>query len=235
MNNVEAQILDYYKKVKIANKEATKKEVFKDLLNRLYAKDNDILKIIDKITLGAEQTIFNIPRKDVFHRGSADSLYNKIIIEFENNLKVSGKHAKEQLAGYLLGQFNEGEGYNFTLIASDFITWKVYAIVGMGDFDWSQVFNYVDSIWGSQGVPANEVSSAVLYFYPNSTPYTGPTEGGMMNGAFMWYPTSDSTGHAVNGFYYDANAGYIVYSDDQNNTTGIVSKDSVELVIYPNK
>lgn len=127
MKNTETQILNYYQKVKSANKEATKKEAFKDLLNRLYANDKDILQIIDKITLGAEKTILYILRKDVFHRGSADSLYNKIIIEFENNLKVSGKHAKEQLAGYLLGQFNEGEGYNFTLIASDFINWKVYS------------------------------------------------------------------------------------------------------------
>ncbi len=61
------------------------------------------------------------------HRGSADTLYNKIIIEFENNLKASLKHAKEQLAGYLLGQFKSGEGYNFTLIASDCITWKVFS------------------------------------------------------------------------------------------------------------
>jgi len=120
-------IIQYYNKVKSANKELTKKEAFKDLLNRLYANDKDIEQIIDKITLGAETSILNIPRKDKIHRGSADTLYNKIIIEFENNLKVSGAHAKEQLAGYLLGQFNSGEGYNFTLIASDFIDWKIYA------------------------------------------------------------------------------------------------------------
>ena len=120
-------ILKYFNKVKSANKELTKKEAFKDLLNRLYANDKDIEQIIDKITLGAETSILNIPRKDKIHRGSADTLYNKIIIEFENNLKVSGTHAKEQLAGYLLGQFNSGEGYNFTLIASDFIDWKIYA------------------------------------------------------------------------------------------------------------
>jgi hypothetical protein len=120
-------ILKYYNKVKAANKELTKKEAFKDLLNRLYANDKDIEQIIDKITLGAETSILNIPRKDKIHRGSADTLYNKIIIEFENNLKVSGAHAKEQLAGYLLGQFNSGEGYNFTLISSDFINWKIYA------------------------------------------------------------------------------------------------------------
>src|ERR1035437_4105535 len=117
----------YLLKIKSANKEYTKKEIFKDLLNRLYSGDKEIKSIIDKISVGAESTILNIPRQDKLHRGSADTLYNKIIIEFENDLKVSLKHAKEQLAGYLLGQFNSGEGYNFTLIVSDCITWKVFA------------------------------------------------------------------------------------------------------------
>src|SRR3972149_8736746 len=120
-------IKEYLKKVKNANKEAAKKEAFKDLLNRLYSGDKEILSLIDKITLGAEKTIVNIPRKDKLHRGSADTLYNKIIIEYENNLKISLDHAKEQLAGYLLGQLRLSEGYNFTLIASDFINWKVFA------------------------------------------------------------------------------------------------------------
>lgn len=120
-------ILAYLAKVKAANKEAVKKEAFKDLLNRLYADNPETGKIIDAITMGAEKAVFDIPRKDKLHRGSADTLYNKIIIEFENNLRLTEKHAAEQLAGYLLSQFNIGEGYNFTLIASDCITWKVYA------------------------------------------------------------------------------------------------------------
>ena len=120
-------ILEYYNKVKSANKEHTKKEAFKDLLNRLYTGDKEILKLIDKITLGAESTIVNIPRKDKLHKGSADTLYNKVLIEFENNLSTTLNHAKEQLAGYLLGLLKSGEGYNFTLIASDFINWKIFA------------------------------------------------------------------------------------------------------------
>lgn len=118
-------IKEYYTKVKAANKELTKKELFKDLLHRLYSGEQEIEKIIDAISAGAEYAVINIPRKDKKHRGSADTLYNRIIIEFENDLKVSLKHAKEQLAGYMLGQFNSGEGYNYTLIASDFINWKV--------------------------------------------------------------------------------------------------------------
>lgn len=119
-------IKEYFKQVKDANKEATKKEAFKDLLNRLYADDKEILRLINKITLGAEKTVVNIPRKEKLHKGSADTLYNNVIIEFENDLRVTLNHAKEQLAGYLLGQLRSGEGYNFTLIASDFINWKVF-------------------------------------------------------------------------------------------------------------
>ena len=122
------EINEFRKKVLAASKEATKKELFKDLLNRLYAGNSETKQVIDRISSGAEASILNIPRADKIHRGSADTLYNKIIIEFENNLKTTLKHAKEQLAGYLLGQFNSGEGYNFTLIASDFINWKVFAL-----------------------------------------------------------------------------------------------------------
>lgn len=128
MNKNRIELINAYRQnVKSANKEFTKKERFKDLLNRLYSKEPEIIKIIDAISAGAETTIVNIPRKDKLHKGSADTLYNKIIIEFENDLKITLNHAKEQLAGYLLGQFRSGEGYNFTLIVSDFINWKVYA------------------------------------------------------------------------------------------------------------
>ncbi|OGU14450.1 MAG: hypothetical protein A2X61_14325 [Ignavibacteria bacterium GWB2_35_12] len=120
-------ILFYLNRIKSANKETAKKEIFKELLNRLYSSNPEILEIINKISLGAETTILNIPRKDKLHRGSADTLYDKVIIEFENDLKVTLNHAKEQLSGYLLGQFNSGEGYNFTLIASDFINWKIFS------------------------------------------------------------------------------------------------------------
>ncbi|MDR2233031.1 MAG: N-6 DNA methylase [Tannerella sp.] len=125
MNDKIEYIRQFLQLVKSANKELTKKEAFKDLLNRLYRGNDEIRKVIDKMTLGAETTILNIPRKDKLHRGSADTLYNNIIIEFENDLKVTYTHAKEQLAGYMLGRIRSGEGYDFTLIASDFVNWKI--------------------------------------------------------------------------------------------------------------
>ena len=98
-------IKDYLQKIKAANKELTKKELFKDLLHRLDHGEKEIEEIIDAISAGAENAIINIPRNNKMHRGSADTLYNKIIIEFENDLKITYKHAKEQLAGYMIGKF----------------------------------------------------------------------------------------------------------------------------------
>jgi len=125
MTQIKEHIKQYYQKVKSANLELTKKEVFKDLLNRLYVGNAEVQQIIDKITLGAEATVLNIPRMDKLHKGRADTLYNNIIIEFENDLRQTYTHAKEQLAGYMLGKMRSGAGFDFTLIASDFINWKI--------------------------------------------------------------------------------------------------------------
>lgn len=154
-------INNYRRKVKSANKELTKKEAFKDLLNRLYSGEKEIERIIDKISSGSEATVLNIPRKDKLHKGSADTLYNKIIIEFENDLRVSLKHAKEQLAGYLLGQFKSGEGYNFTLIVSDCINWKVFAP------DVSQL-DHLDKLKEDE-LLLNEIASASFLLTENNT------------------------------------------------------------------
>jgi type I restriction-modification system DNA methylase subunit len=124
---ISQHVEQFRQKVQAANKEAIKREAFKDLLNRLFADDEETRKIIDAISGGAERAIVNIPRKGKRHRGSADTLYNKIIIEYENDLRKTLAHAKEQLAGYLLGEVNSGESYDHTLIASDLINWKVYA------------------------------------------------------------------------------------------------------------
>jgi len=123
----EELILEYYRKIKQANKEFTKKEIFKDLLNRLYSESKEILSEIDKISLGAEKTIFNIKLENRDKTGRADTFFNKVIIEFENNIKQTEEHAKEQLIEYLSGLYNSGEGYNFTLIVSDFTEWRIYA------------------------------------------------------------------------------------------------------------
>lgn len=167
MSNKTSLILDYLKRVQSVNKELTKKEAFKDLLNRLYAGDSEIIRIIDAISSGAETTILNIPRHDRLHRGSADTLYNQIIIEFENDLRRSINHAKEQLAGYLLGQFRSGKGYHFTLIASDFIHWRVFSpsVESIANLDTIQEHELVLEEVESASFILTEVNADQFYFY----------------------------------------------------------------------
>jgi type I restriction-modification system DNA methylase subunit len=127
INRIE-EIKSYRSLISQANKELIKKEHFKNLLVRLFDHHEETKRIIDVITSGAEKAILNIPRQDKLHRGSADTLYNKVIIEFENDLKKSLAHAKVQLAGYLLGEYKSGNGSDYVLIASDMIDWRVYTI-----------------------------------------------------------------------------------------------------------
>jgi hypothetical protein len=74
------------------------------------------------------------------------------------------------------------------------------------------------------------MDSAVYHFYPNAT---STISSGNMNNALIYFSTSDSTGHAVNGIYYDINSGNIWYNDYQNNTSGVISVNQVSKVYYP--
>ncbi|OQW95596.1 MAG: hypothetical protein BWK79_01940 [Beggiatoa sp. IS2] len=123
-----AKIEDYFNNISKANTEAAKKELFHTLLTRLFSHDTEIVAIVDKMNLGAEKTIFNIPLKDRFKTGRVDTQYNQVIIEWEKNLNKTGEHAKEQLTEYLSGNWHSGERYPFTLIATDGLQWCIYAL-----------------------------------------------------------------------------------------------------------
>lgn len=190
---------------------------------------NDMKKIglaLNRLDITFENGLYQIKQFSGAQVNISEELYNYIIKGFDFTNKVSRPKSVKGSGPRLKSGYADPPDTTYCV---------AHAIAGMGNVDFSQAVAYIDSIWGAQGVPEKEVASVVLYFYPNSTPYTSPTEGGWLNNAFMWYPTSDSTGHAVNGVYYDADSGLIMYSDDQNNATGIVSKDSVQLIIYPDK
>lgn len=68
------EIQSFRQKILSANKELTKKELFKDLLNLLYAGNDEIERIIDSFSLGADKTVLNIPRRGRDYYGSADTL-----------------------------------------------------------------------------------------------------------------------------------------------------------------
>ncbi len=120
-------IKEYAVDLQSANNEEAKKQRLNLLLSNLF-KSQESQAIINSMTLGAEKKIVNIVRKGKkSDKGAADSQYERIIIEFEKSLKFTRKKAIEQLQDYLFGNWNSGDGYHFTLIASDCGVWEIYA------------------------------------------------------------------------------------------------------------
>ncbi len=126
--NRESIITEYCHNLKAANSEAVRKELFKDLLIRLFDFDPELRDIINRMSLGAEKTIMDIPRKVRTKTGYADTQYGQVIIEFKKNLSKSSSEAKAQLKDYVLGNWASGQEYNFTLIATDGGHWTIYAL-----------------------------------------------------------------------------------------------------------
>ncbi|MCP5494829.1 MAG: SAM-dependent DNA methyltransferase [Leptospiraceae bacterium] len=124
------ELQKYFYNIQRANTELAKKELLKNLLVRLFDADKKASKIIDQMSLGSEKTIFKIPLKDRLKTGAADTQYGNIIIEFEKSIQSSGKlgHAVEQLREYLAGNWKSNQVYNFTLVATDCISWKIYTV-----------------------------------------------------------------------------------------------------------
>jgi len=120
-------IKKYATDVSTANNEAAKISLLTSLLTRLFD-GPDASEVIRQFSLGTEKAILNIQRQGKLStRGRADAQYQRVIIEFEKDLKVTEGHARDQLADYLSGNWNSGDTYNYTLISSDCITWIVYA------------------------------------------------------------------------------------------------------------
>lgn len=109
-----------------------------------------------------------------------------------------------------------------------------YSLAGMGGISFNSAKSYLDSLGYSNGVPPTALDSVVYHFYPNARKSNSVTQGGLLYNAFMWYRTSDTTGHAVNGMYYNAQSGYIFYQDYQNNgQINFISTDSLSTIYYP--
>lgn len=143
MASIPQLILQYRKDILAAANEDAKKELFKNLLTTFYSKHPEAKATIRRMSIGAEWKIQNILLRDEGGRnktGRADTQYGTIIIEFENDLRKTGEHAQEQLKEYLAGNWNSGNTYNFTLVATDCLRWEIFGVRpecyigrGMGD------------------------------------------------------------------------------------------------------
>lgn len=125
-HQVQQEVADYLKGLRLANSEEAKKLRFQNLLNRLFQDSQAAKDVVDQLAQGGEKTIFNIPRAGVPRVGYADIAYNHVIIEWEKDLAKTGRHAEDQLCEYLAGKWHSGERYDYTLIATDGRVWRTY-------------------------------------------------------------------------------------------------------------
>ena len=118
-------IKEYEKNATQAANETQKKEFLLNLLPKIFPEEENRIK---EIINGSEETIREIKQKDRSKTGRADTYTGKLLIEFENSLKKSGEHAKQQLIEYLSGiQSKKKNVFDFKPITSDGIIWRVYS------------------------------------------------------------------------------------------------------------
>lgn len=119
------EFIEYIDQInKLAN-ETQKKERFLSLLERIFSNNRRIKNIIDKFTGGAEKYLI-VSREGKKAAGYADTQYENVVVEFENNLKKTEEHAKSQLLEYLSGIYKSKQKINYKLISSDGIKWIIY-------------------------------------------------------------------------------------------------------------
>lgn len=94
------------------------------LLGELYL-DPHLTK---SYTSSIEKRILRIDTGHGAKKGRADAYHGNAIIEFENSLKATGAHAKEQLKEYVSGIWNSEHSKRRALlaIATDGIVWQTY-------------------------------------------------------------------------------------------------------------
>ena len=113
----------YLEDVRKLPNEASKTTRFMMLVSALFPGSD----IASRLAPGIEKAVtIQLPAR--LKRGSIDSYFGNAIIEFENSLKATGEHAKEQLREYCAGRWaQEGRSYRPLLaLSSDGVVWNSY-------------------------------------------------------------------------------------------------------------
>lgn len=151
-------------------------------------------------------------------RGKDVNISEELYKFIEENLNYTNEFVKKQHTTKSIPQDNENKRDSTFCVA--------HALAGMGGVTFNEVKNYIIDNYGYNGVPSFAIDSVVYHFYPSAKSFNCSVGGGAMDNSFIYFQTSDSTGHAVNGFFYDKETNYILYKDLQSNRTGIIHRDS---------
>ncbi len=162
MKKNKSEFIKYFEQINKSVNETQKKERFISFLERVFSENTNIKSLIDKITGGAENYLKII--KDNKDYGFADTQYENIIIEFENNLKKTEEHAKSQLLEYLSAIYKSEKKINYRLISTDGIKWIIYyfdSTLVKKDINWDNL----DLLKEKEVFVVNKLNFEDFYFF----------------------------------------------------------------------
>ncbi len=123
-NRIHQVLGQYLADIRQLQNESSKTHRFAMLLGDLYLDPH----LTTSYAASIEKRILRIDTSNGLKNGRADSYHGNAVIEFENSLKATGTHAKEQLREYVSGIWNSEKSPRRPLlaIATDGILWQTY-------------------------------------------------------------------------------------------------------------
>lgn len=124
MAGQDAPFADFLGTIEKATNETQKREAFVILA----AKGFDESQLAKDLALGAEYKV-RFRSSGLVKRGSVDSFFGNLVIEFEHELLKTRAHALDQLRAYVVGAWTEDKGMHrpYLAIATDGANWEVFA------------------------------------------------------------------------------------------------------------
>jgi len=199
-------------------------------MSKMSVKDMETyVQALQRLNIDKKNGLYRIKQTSGAQVNISEELFKYITKGFKRTNEIFAPKTVNNLIPRLKSGSTEGDGTQ----PSDSTHCVAYSLAGMGGVSLNNAIAYLDSLGYSNGVPPSALDSVVYHFYPNARKSNSVTQGGSLNNAFIWYPTSDTTGHAVNGMFYDSNSGYVLYNDYQNNQMLPIQADSISTIYYP--
>ncbi len=199
-------------------------------MSKMTANDMETYgQALQRLNIDKKNGLYRIKQTSGAQVNISEELFKYITKGFKRTNEIFAPKTFNNLIPRLKSGSTEGDGTQ----PSDSTHCVAYSLAGMGGVSLNNAIAYLDSLGYSNGVPPSALDSVVYHFYPNARKSNSVTQGGSLNNAFIWYPTSDTTGHAVNGMFYDSNSGYILYNDYQYNQMLPIQADSISTIYYP--
>ena len=198
-------------------------------MSRMSAKDMEtVSKAIRRLDIKNENNLFQIKQTSGAHVNISEDLFNYIKDGFE----VTNRIVNHQPFNEMTLRVKSGNPEGGTQ-PQDSTRCVAYALSGLG-INLNRAISYIDSLGYSNGVPADSMYAVFRNFFPNGRSVNINTMNyGTMPGNLLYFRTFDSTGHAVNGTFYDSGSRVIMYNDLQNGQTGFTTSDQVMGLFLP--